>query len=435
LLNYLASPARSVEGAIRVPGDKSISHRSIIFGSLALGETVINGFLEGEDSLRTLSAFQSMGVPIEHVGGGAVVIQGQGIAGLKPPDKVLDVGNSGTAMRLMAGVLAGQTFESVLCGDSSLSGRPMGRIIEPLTQMGASISGENNRPPLSINGRPLAGIDYLTPVASAQIKSCLLLAGLYADGQTSVTEPGVTRDHTERMLRGFGYAVETNGMTVSVNGGGTLRATDIDVPADISSAAFWMVAASIADSADLTLKHVGINPSRTGILEILTLMGADLSLDNEREVSGEPVADIRIRSAALKGIEVPESLVPLAIDEFPVLFVAAACAEGETVITGAAELRVKESDRIQVMVDGLQGLGIDIQGTPDGAIIQGGDIAGGDVDSHGDHRTAMAFTIASLRSSQPIQIRDCDNVNTSFPGFVELANSVGLSVRTEQLND
>lgn len=432
MLYYSAKPVRRIEGTIRVPGDKSISHRSIIFGSLATGETEVSGFLEGEDSLRTLSAFQAMGVPIEHAGGGSVRVTGRGLNGLTAPTIDLDLGNSGTAMRLMAGVLAGQSFASTLCGDASLSARPMGRVIKPLKQMGASISGnENDQPPLKINGSPLKGIEYRSPVASAQIKSCVLLAGLQAQGTTRVIEPGVTRDHTERMLTGFGYSIEREGMSVAIEGGGSLQGTRVDVPSDISSAAFWLVAASIADSADLTLLHVGVNPTRTGILDILTLMGADITRSNEREVGGEPVADLRVKSAQLKGIEVPEALVPLAIDEFPILFVAAACASGETLVTGAEELRVKESDRIQVMVDGLKALGCNIEGTPDGAIIQGGELHGGEVDSHGDHRTAMAFSIASLRSSKAIRVADCDNVNTSFPGFVDLANSVGMDIQTE----
>lgn len=426
---FKVRPGSTLTGTVRVPGDKSISHRSIILGSLAQGETEISGFLEGEDSLNTLAAFRAMGVHIEHAGGGNVLVQGQGLHSLKSPDGPLYLGNSGTAMRLMTGVLAGQEFASTLTGDESLSGRPMGRIVNPLKTMGANINcAEEQRPPLHINKSSLQGIHYATPIASAQVKSCLLLAGLYADGETRIEEPGVTRDHTERMLRGFGYDVMSEGMTCALAGGGSLKGTRIEVPADISSAAFYLVGASIAPGSDIVLEHVGINPTRTGIIDILRLMGASIELLNQRQIGGEPVADLRVRSAPLKGITVPKALVPLAIDEFPVLFVAAACAEGETLIEGAEELRVKESDRIQVMVDGLSQLGIDVTGTPDGAIIQGGEIRGGRVDSHGDHRPAMAFAMAALCATDTITVADCDNVDTSFPGFAELARNTGLQI-------
>lgn len=429
VLNFTGQPGGVLKGQFRVPGDKSISHRSIILGSLAEGTTHISGFLEGEDSLHTLQAFQQMGVQIENKGAGEIVVHGKGLGSLRAPEQPIYLGNSGTAMRLMAGVLAGQNFNSEMGGDQSLSGRPMGRVIDPLREMGASVSSaENKQPPLQIQGGNLRGISYAPAVASAQIKSCLLLAGLFAEGRTTVTESGITRDHTERMLRGFGYPVEVDGMSVSVTGGGNLTATTIDVPSDISSAAFLIVGASIAEGSDITLQHVGVNPSRTGIIDIMRLMGANIEVLNEREIGGEPVADIRIQSSQLHGIEVPEELVPRAIDEFPVLFVAAACAQGETTVSGAAELRVKESDRIQVMVDGLNALGIQAKATPDGAIIQGGQLGEGRVDSHGDHRTAMAFTIASLRCNGSVTVADCDNVNTSFPGFVNLICEAGLVV-------
>ena len=415
---------------MRVPGDKSISHRSIMLGSLADGITRVSGFLEGEDSLATLKAFRDMGVQIEGPDHGNVTIHGVGIDGLKAPSASLDLGNSGTSMRLMSGLLAGQNFDATLIGDASLSGRPMKRVTVPLVSMGAKIeSTEAGTAPLLIHGQSgLKGIDYDMPVASAQVKSCLLLAGMKAQGQTCVTEPAPTRDHTERMLRGFGYQVITEGNRICLQGGGKLTACDIDVPSDISSAAFFLVGASIAEGSDLTLQHVGINPTRDGIISILRLMGADIEISNEREVGGEPVADLRVRSAKLKGIQIPEELVPLAIDEFPVLFVAAACAEGETVLTGAEELRVKESDRIQVMADGLKLLGINIEPTPDGAIIQGGVLGGGTVTSHGDHRIAMSFAMAALKSGGPIRIEDCANVNTSFPGFIQLAANAGLDI-------
>jgi 3-phosphoshikimate 1-carboxyvinyltransferase len=402
-----------------------------MLGSLAEGTTHVSGFLTGEDCIATMNAFRQMGVQIEGPVDKKVVIHGVGMHGLSAPIDALDMGNSGTAMRLMTGLLAGQSFDSTLIGDKSLSTRPMSRITNPLKSMGAVIeTEENGRPPLHIKGgNKLKGIHYDMPVASAQVKSAVLLAGLYAEGESSVTEPGITRDHSERMLRGFGYEVKTEGNCMSLKGGGKLIACDIDVPADISSAAFFMVGASIAEGSDLTLEHVGVNPTRTGVIDILKLMGADITLSNEQDVGGEPVADIRIRSAKLRGIQIPEELVPLAIDEFPVLFIAAACAEGETVLTGAEELRVKESDRIQVMADGLNTCGIDAKATPDGIIIQAGQIASGTVDSHGDHRIAMAFAIAGLRASGQITINDCANVNTSFPDFIKLANGVGLGVK------
>ena len=432
-LQFIVQPGGSLHGSVRVPGDKSISHRSIMLGSLAEGTTHVSGFLQGEDCLCTLKAFRAMGVAIEGPSDdGKVTIHGVGLHGLQAPSHDLDMGNSGTSMRLMSGLMSGQAFDVRMTGDASLSKRPMKRVTVPLAAMGARIDAtEKGTPPLLVHGgSQLQGMHYDMPMASAQVKSSLLLAGLYADGETSVTEPAPTRDHTERMLRGFGYAVKTDGNRISLQGGGKLTATDIDVPSDISSAAFFMVGASIAEGSDLTLEHVGINPTRTGIIDILRLMGANLELLNEREVGGEPVADIRVRSAPLKGIQIPEELVPLAIDEFPVLFVAAAFAQGQTVLTGAEELRVKESDRIQVMADGLIACGVDAQPTPDGIIINPGNFGGGTIDSHGDHRIAMSFTMAALRATQPIIINDCANVNTSFPNFVGLAANAGVSITT-----
>ena len=427
---FNVQPGGALNGAIRVAGDKSISHRSIMMGSLAEGTTHVSGFLEGEDALATLNAFKAMGVEIEGPDNGKVVVHGVGMHGLQQPQASLDVGNSGTSMRLMSGLLAGQAFSTTLIGDESLTKRPMKRVTDPLALMGAKIeTTETGTSPLNISPvAALKGIDYDMPMASAQVKSCLLLAGLYAEGETWVTEPAPTRDHTERMLQGFGYEVMQDGPRRGVKGGGKLTACDIDVPADISSAAFFLVGASIAEGSDLTLQHVGMNPTRDGVINILRLMGADIEVSNERVIGGEPVADLRVRSAKLKGIQIPEDQVPLAIDEFPALFVAAACAEGETILTGAEELRVKESDRIQVMADGLIALGVDAKPTPDGIVIQGGSIGGGSVNSHGDHRIAMSFAMAALRASGDISIDDCANVNTSFPGFVELAASVGLQV-------
>lgn len=428
------TPGGSLKGRIRVPGDKSISHRSIMFASLADGRSEIDGFLEGEDSLNTLRAFRAMGVSITDPEQGKVVVEGVGMNGLKASDAALDLGNSGTSMRLMSGLLAGQAFDSVLTGDASLSKRPMKRVTDPLALMGARIdTADNGTAPLHIHGgSALKGIEYSMPMASAQVKSCVLLAGLYAEGRTCVTEPAPTRDHTERMLRAFGCEVSSDNGVICLRGGQHLTASAIHVPADISSAAFFMVGASIAAGSDLVLEQVGINPTRDGVIQILRLMGADLELQNERLLGDEPVADIRVRSAPLHGIQIPEELVPLAIDEFPALFVAAACAEGETVLTGAEELRVKESDRIQVMADGLITMGISAQPTHDGIVIQGGVIGGGTVDSHDDHRIAMAFAMAGLMAKDQIEIRECANVNTSFPGFVDLAASVGLSIHATE---
>jgi len=422
-----------LSGSIRVPGDKSISHRSIMLGSLAEGVTQVTGFLEGEDSLATLNAFRAMGVVIEGPDEGRVTIRGVGMHGLQQPEKPLDLGNSGTSMRLLSGLLAGQGLDITLIGDSSLSSRPMRRVTDPLAAMGARIEATGRgTAPLHIHPvESLSGIEYLMPMASAQVKSSLLLAGLYAKGETCVTEPAPTRDHTERMLQGFGYEVRREGNRICLSGGGRLTACDLDVPADISSSAFFLVAASIAEGSDLILEHVGINPTRDGVISILRLMGADIQVLNERDVGGEPVADLRVRSARLKGIRIPEALVPLAIDEFPALFIAAACAEGETVLTGAEELRVKETDRIQVMADGLLALGVKAEPTPDGIRIQGGPIAAGQVDSKGDHRIAMSFAMAALRAGGEILIDDCANVNTSFPGFAALAAGAGLQIETE----
>nr|WP_221189803.1 bifunctional prephenate dehydrogenase/3-phosphoshikimate 1-carboxyvinyltransferase [Azomonas macrocytogenes] len=432
-LIFLANHGGSLSGQIRVPGDKSISHRSIMLGSLAEGVTEVEGFLEGEDALATIQAFRDMGVVIEGPNQGRVIVYGVGLNGLKPPPGPIYLGNSGTSMRLLAGLLSAQPFDTVLTGDASLSKRPMNRVAKPLREMGARIeTGEDGKPPLKIKGgQRLLAMHYRMPMASAQVKSCLLLAGLYASGETSVTEPAPTRDHTERMLRGFGYPVRVDGRTAAISSGHTLRSTRIEVPADISSAAFFLVAASIAEGSDLLIEHVGINPTRTGVIDILKLMGADIELLNEREVGGEPVADLRVRSAKLKGIDIPEDLVPLAIDEFPVLFVAAACAEGRTVLRGAEELRVKESDRIQVMADGLQILGVKANPTSDGIVIEGGSIGGGEVWSCGDHRIAMSFSVAALRASAPIRIHDCANVATSFPNFLALANQAGMRVSEE----
>ena len=429
---FNCQPGGSVTGSIRVPGDKSISHRSIILASIAQGRTHISGFLEGEDSLNTLAAFRAMGVPIER-DGNQIIVQGVGLHGLQKPDRILQMGNSGTAMRLMLGLLAGQSFDTTLAGDASLSKRPMNRVTKPLLEMKANIESQaGGTAPLQIHAQPnLEAINYAMPIASAQVKSCIMLAALYAEGETTITELAPSRDHTERMLKGFGCELVNEDLQISLRGRQVLYATDIDVPADISSAAFFLVAASIAPGSEIILQHVGVNPTRTGVIQVLRLMGADISLLNEREIGGEPVADIRVRSTELNGIHIPESLVPLTIDEFPVLFVAAACAKGETVLTGAEELRVKESDRIEAMAQGLIALGIEVETMPDGIRIQGGSMNGAVVESYGDHRIAMAFSVASLVASEAISIRDCANVDTSFPGFVELARLAGIQVSSD----
>lgn len=426
-MHFYLEPGGKLVGSIRVPGDKSMSHRVIMLGAIAEGKTDVSGFLEGEDALSTLGAFRNMGVMISEPESGRLSIEGVGLRGLQAPTGIMDVGNSGTSIRLMAGLLAGQTFSSVLTGDQSLLRRPMARVITPLSQMGAVISSREGCPPLEISGgRKLRGVHYELPVASAQVKSSVLLAGLFAEGFTSVVEPAPTRDHTERMLTGFGYAVEVESGSIGLEGGGTLQGTRVDIPADISSAAFFMVGASIAEGSDLVLEHVGINPTRDGVIRILKAMGADIESSNERDVGGEPVADLRIRSAPLRGIDIPVEEVPLAIDELPAILIAAACAEGVTVLRGAEELRVKESDRIASMAEGLTQLGISNTVHADGITVIGGDIGGGIIATHHDHRIAMSFAMAALRASDRIKVSDCAHVATSFPGFAELAARVGL---------
>jgi 3-phosphoshikimate 1-carboxyvinyltransferase len=436
-LRFLVTPAAAgvgLRGRLRVPGDKSISHRAIMLAAIATGETRIEGFLEGADALATLRAFRRLGVAITGPDAGLVLVQGVGLSGLRAPDGPLDMGNSGTSMRLLAGLLAGQSFATTLIGDESLSRRPMRRVTEPLALMGARIetNAAGTAPLHILPTAGLQGIDYRMPVASAQVKSSLLLAGLCAAGETCVTEPAPTRDHTERMLTALGYPVRRTGprvcLTGAGSGGGQLTGGRLQVPADLSSAAFFLVGASIATGSDLTLTGVGINPTRLGVIDILRAMGADIAVLDERLAGAEPVADLRVRAAPLKGIRIPVELVPLAIDEFPAIFIAAACATGETVLTGAEELRVKESDRIAVMAAGLTALGIEAEPRPDGIRIVGGSLGSGTVAAHGDHRIAMSFAIAGLRASGPIEIRDCANVETSFPGFARLAGSVGLGI-------
>ncbi len=430
-LRFQVQPGGRLQGATQVPGDKSISHRSIMLGSLAEGVTRVTGFLQGEDSLATLRAFRAMGVAISDPDRGRVEIQGVGLHGLQPAAGVIDVGNSGTSMRLLAGLLAGQSFDSVLTGDSSLVKRPMSRVAAPLALMGVQVDTQpGGTAPLHIRGgKKLVGIEYPMPMASAQVKSCLLLAGLYAQGETAVIEPAPTRDHTERMLRTFGVEVSTSDGRACVRSGQTLRATSIQVPGDISSATFLLVGASILPGSDLLIENVGINPTRDGVLHILRLMGANIELLNRRDAGGEPVADLRVRHAELKGIDIPEHLVPLAIDEFPALLIAAACAAGKTRLTGAEELRVKESDRIQVMSDGLQALGVKATPSADGILIEGGrGFNAGRVNSRGDHRIAMAFAMAGTVARGAVNIEDCANVATSYPGFVAQMQQLGAQI-------
>ena len=428
--SYRVSPASKVFGRVRVPGDKSISHRTVMLGGIADGKTEVSGFLASADCLATLAAFRAMGVQVERHSETALTVHGRGLHGLSAPQQVLDMGNAGTAIRLTIGLLSGQRFQSSLTGDESLRSRPMERVAKPLRMMGADITTTDGKPPVTV--RPvqrLAAIDYVLPVASAQVKSAILLAGLYAEGTTTVTEPAPTRDHSERMLRGFGVSVETQGPRIRLAGGQKLSGAHIDVPGDISSAAFFLVAGALAGIDGFVVENVGINPTRTGVIDILKLMGADIRLHPRASQGAEPVADIELRRSALHGVRVPEEFVPLAIDELPVLFVAAAAATGETIFTGAAELRVKESDRLAVMAEGLTHLGVENELAPDGIRIQGGSrFKGGEIMSHGDHRIAMAFAIASLFSDGEILVRDVENVGTSFPGFVGTACQCGLKV-------
>lgn len=436
-MKFLVSPSSALQGQIKVAGDKSISHRAVILGAIAHGVTRVSGILEGEDVLATIAAFQAMGISITRASNRAddsnYRIEGKGLHGLTQPVGELDMGNSGTAFRLLAGVLCAQPWSTTLVGDDSLSQRPMRRIIDPLRRMGADIESADDKPPLQIAAvERLNGIEYATPMASAQVKSAVLLAGLYATGTTSVIETAITRDHTERMLEGFGYAPQTstqkNRNVVTIQGGGTLSARQIEVPADLSSAAFFILAALITPNSALILHRVGVNPSRNGVLQILQRMGARITLQNQTDIGGEPVADIVVSSSGLRGCDVGGNDIALAIDEIPVIAVAAACASGITRISDAAELRVKESDRIHCVVNGLKALGIKVEEKADGMVIEGGKLTGGQVQSGGDHRIAMAFSMAGTAALDQVEVSDCDNVVTSFPNFCELANQVGVNI-------
>ena len=430
-MDYKVTPSKICDASVTVPGDKSISHRALILGSIAEGRTRISGFLAGEDCLATASAVRALGVQIEPRGPTEMIIEGVGLHGLQAPAHILDLGNSGTAMRLMAGMLAGQSFSSTLTGDASLTSRPMGRIIKPLTLMGAAIEADcDGTPPLQITGGlRLRGISYAMPVASAQVKSAILLAGLYAGGATTVKEPAVTRDHTERMLRAMGATVTAEDGRVTLAGGQQLQGCEVTVPADLSSATFIILVTLLSQDADIIIKNVGINPTRTGVIDILRGMGADIQLENSRNFGEEPVADIRVRASRLQGYDVDPALVSLAIDEFPALFVAAAAAQGVTTFTGIGELRVKESDRIAAMADGMRRLGIKVDESRDGAVVHGGRFTGGEVESYHDHRVAMSLAMAATIAENEVLIRDVDNVNTSFPGFCECVTGIGVDVR------
>ncbi len=428
-MKFFSSPVDALAGQIGVAADKSISHRMVILGSIAQGRTRVSGLLESEDVFATMTAFRDMGVAINRVGPGDYEIQGVGLAGLMPPEDVLDLGNSGTAFRLLTGLLAGQPWPSQLVGDASLSERPMNRIIRPLEKMGASICARDGRPPLTIHPvSRLEGIHYTLPVASAQVKSCLLLAGLYAQGETVITERIATRDHTERMLQGWGYPVQRQNQSIRLGQNGVLHGGEFSVPADLSSSAFFMVAGLVVPDSELRLTKVGVNPTRNGVLAILSKMGGSIECLNETEIGGEPVADLLVKSSSLKGCDIGGEEVALAIDEIPAVAIAAGCAEGVTRIRGAKELRVKESDRIRSIVNGLRALGVTVQEYDDGLDIEGGRFSGGQVSSEGDHRIAMAFSVAGAVASDQVEILDCANVATSFPDFRKLANRVGMTI-------
>ena len=433
--NFDAQPAHLVSGAVTVPGDKSISHRALMLSGIAEGTSEITGFLAGEDCLASLGAMRALGVRIEQLSPTHVLIRGAGLRGLRSPGRTLDMGNAGTAMRLFTGLLSGQAFDSRLIGDASLMQRPMERVATPLRRMGADVRTHAGTPPVDIvGGRILRGIEYAMPVASAQVKSAILLAALYADTPTTVVAPAVNRDHSERMLESCGVRLEIDGLRVTLHPPEKLMSQRLNVPGDFSSAAFFIVAGLLgAGPAGLLIENVGLNPSRTGLLAMLRAMGAGIDVLNPRQSGAEPVGDLLVHASGLRGVTMPANFVPLAIDELPVLFIAAACADGETVVTGAEELRVKESDRIAAMSAGFEALGVAHRVLPDGMRIEGraaGPAFGrGEIDSFGDHRIAMSFAVASLRAAGPIVIRDVANVATSFPGFVELARSVGLDVR------
>lgn len=410
-----------LRGELSVPGDKSISHRAVMFGSLAEGTTEVTNFLQGADCLSTISCFRQMGIDIENTPD-RILIHGKGLHGLSRPDDILDVGNSGTTTRLMSGILAGQNFDCTVNGDASIQKRPMKRIMTPLSLMGADISSipGNGCAPLHIQGHPLKAIHYQSPVASAQVKSCILLAGMYADGITRVTEPVLSRNHSELMLNHFGASVTTESTTVSIEPDPLLEGRSISVPGDISSAAYFIAAGLLVPGSQVLIRNVGVNPTRDGILRVCRAMGADITIMNERADSGEPTADLLVKYSSLKGTVVEGEIIPTLIDELPVIAILAAFAQGTTIIRDAAELKVKESNRIDVMVENLSRMGADIEGTEDGMIIQGGrPLHGAEIDSHLDHRIAMSFAVAALAAEGTTTIRDAECVRISYPGFYD----------------
>lgn len=431
-VDYAVTPGGTLQGTLRVPGDKSISHRALMFGAIAEGITEIEGFLDGADCLNTLAAVRAMGVQVDAASATSLKVHGRGLHGLRPASAPLDCGNSGTAMRIFMGLLAGQGFESTLIGDESLSKRPMQRVIEPLTAMGAKIESHGGFAPVTVHAvRPLEPARHVLKVASAQLKSALLIAGIYAGGYTWIKEPGPSRDHTERMLHSFGLHLLRESGWLGIHGGEPLHGTRIEVPADLSSAAFFLVGAAMTPGSDLTLENVGVNPTRDGVIRILRLMGAHIEIRHSRLGGGEPAADIHVKGGRLRGTDITPELVTLAIDDIPAVLIAAACAEGTTRVHGAAELRVKESDRLQAMQSGLAALGVSVDSVPEGINVTGtAHLKGGEIQSFGDHRIAMAFAMVGLRTEGPLVIRDCANVDTSFPGFVPMARKAGLQITT-----
>ena len=432
-IDFAAKPGGALHGVLGVPGDKSISHRALLFGAIAEGETRITGFLAGADCLATLAAIRALGVKVDALADDRYTVHGRGLTGLQAPRHELDLGNSGTAMRILLGVLAGQTFAAKLTGDESLRKRPMQRVIAPLSAMGVQIESHAGCAPLTVRGaHPLRPLRYTLPVASAQVKSALLLAGLYAGGYSWIKEPRTSRDHTERMLSAFNCACLKENGWLGIHGGGVLRATQIEVPGDLSSAAFFLVAAAMTPGSELTLQNVGVNPTRDGVIRLLKEMGAEITLVNPRLWGAEPVADIEVRGSPLHGIDISPEQVVLAIDEIPALLIAAASARGVTRVRGAGELRVKESDRLLAMQTGLGVLGVPVTVEGDDISVTGVErFRGGTLQSFGDHRIAMAFAMAALRATAPITIQDCRNVDTSFPGFADLAGKAGLDIAVQ----
>jgi len=426
-------PVTEISGRITVPGDKSVSHRALMLGAIATEPVTVSGFLEGTDCIATRRALEQMGAKIEDTGPGRLRIHGRGPEGLVSPSAPLDLGNSGTGIRLMTGLAAGLSLDATLTGDASLRSRPMERVARPLRLMGADVSTSAGCPPIVVRGGPaLHGVEYEMPVASAQVKSAILLAALSAKGETVIQQPAVSRDHTERMMAAMGATISFDESTVRIRGPGRLHGGNVQVPGDFSSAAFFLVAGLLASPGGVIIEGVGVNPTRVGLLRMLEGMGGDIELMNLRQRSGEPVADIRVRRSDLRAIDVEPDWVPLAIDEFPVFFVAAAVADGVTRVSGAEELRHKESDRIEAMARALGQVGVEVETRPDGMLIEGGIVRGGRIDSRGDHRVAMAMTVAGMVSRDGVSIDDTDNVSTSFPGFVEAATSVGLVIDVEQ---